>query len=81
MNLSYKSIKLHQTQGFLRHIIHSIKHIWGFPKIGVPQNVGFVREIPTKMDALGIPLFQETSIFQHACVTLAAPARVNARWH
>ena len=24
--------------------------IWGFPKIGVPKNGGFIREHPTKMD-------------------------------
>ena len=32
-----------------------------FPKIGVPQNVWFIRENPIKMDDLGVPLFLETS--------------------
>ena len=34
-----------------------------FPKIEVPQNGWFVREIPIKMDDLGVPPFSETSIF------------------
>ena len=33
-----------------------------FPEMGVPQNGGFIRETPTKMDDLGVPLFQETSM-------------------
>ena len=39
------------------------KHIWVFPKIGVPQNGWFIMENPIKMDDLGIPLFLETSVF------------------
>ena len=35
-------------------------HKWGYPKID--QNGWFTKENPTKMDDLGVPLFQETSI-------------------
>ena len=38
-------------------------HIWGFPKIVVPQNGWFIMENPIKMDDLGVPLFSETSIY------------------
>ena len=34
----------------------------GFPQMEVPQNIGFIRETPSKMDDLGVPLFQETTI-------------------
>ena len=37
-------------------------NIWVFPKIGVPQNGWFIREIPIKMDDLGVSLFSETFI-------------------
>ena len=36
-----------------------------FPKIGVPQNGWFIREIPIKMDDLGVPPFSETSTQLH----------------
>ena len=38
-------------------------HIWGSPKMGVPQNGCFIRENPIKMADLGVP--QETFIYGH----------------
>ena len=35
----------------------------GFHKWGIPKNAWFKMEHPTKMDDLGVPLFQETSIY------------------
>jgi hypothetical protein len=40
--------------------------IRGFPYMAVPQNglfIMFIKENPIKMDDLGIPLFQETSMW------------------
>ena len=41
----------------------SIKHIWVFPTIGVPQNGWFIMGNPIKMDDLGVPLFLKTPIY------------------
>ena len=38
-------------------LIHSWYPNGGFHKWGVPKNGGFIREHPTKMDDLGVPLF------------------------
>ena len=37
--------------------------MWGFPKIGVPQNEWFMMENPIKMDDLGVPLLLETPMY------------------
>ena len=39
-------------------------HIWRFPEAGdtgIPQNGWFIREKPSRINDLGVPLLQETS--------------------
>ena len=47
--------------------------VWGYPKIGVPQNGGCIMENPIKMDDLGVPLFSETAV-------CARTVRIMHRW-
>ena len=59
---SYCSTKLLVLNAPQRTVVINaltVKQIWVFPKIGVPQN-GFIMENPIKMDDLGVPLFSET---------------------
>ena len=45
--------------------------IWGFPKIGVPQNGWFMMENLIKLDDLGVPLFSETSVCLHVFIDIS----------
>ena len=49
----------------------------GFHEWGVPPNGLFVRENPTKMDDLGIPLFQETTIYTQPSINAWIPRVVD----
>ena len=40
----------------------------GFLKCRIPQNGGFIREHPIKMDELGVSPFQETSLYIYICI-------------
>ena len=61
MFLSY-----HHFMGtFLFRHTYDNMYIWRCPKIGVPQNGWFIRENPAKIGDLGVPLFQETTIYIH----------------
>ena len=38
-------------------------YVYIYMEVSIPQNGWFIRELPTKMDDLGVPLFQETPIY------------------
>ena len=56
-------------------------HIWGFPKMEVPKNRWFIKDNPTKMEDLGVPLFWETSIFLHALEQTILCFKVRGIWN
>ena len=49
------------------------KWMWWFPKIWVPQNGWFLVDIPIKMDDLGVPLFQDTTMWFYSWVAMDVP--------
>ena len=54
---------LSQGQTLSPRVVQELSQlIWGFPGMGVPQNGRVIMENPIKVDDLGVPLFQETSI-------------------
>ena len=38
-------------------------YIYGVPQIGIPQHGWFMMDFFTKVDDLGVPLFEETSVY------------------
>ena len=52
---------------YIIYMLHNIYIYMGVHKWGYPKNGWFIRENPTKMDVLGVPLFQETTICLSFC--------------
>ena len=62
--------------------IHKLQHIWGFPKMGVPQNGWFIRENPIKMDDdWGYPYFRKPRYINWSFDVSSVPGFILKRLH